>query len=116
MKAPKIRHCLIIVLVMTIYSGPASANVWCDLAAGSYSVVSHGTKSPNVWINGVFTGQTVGVWIPIKNANYGEGSVAIALAAQLAGKGVSVYLDGANDTCANYASWSGVIRHVRIVN
>jgi hypothetical protein len=104
------------VLTSPILASSAFAQGWCSLSAGSYSVVSHGTKSPYVWIYGNFVGQTNDNWIPIKNSSYGESTVAITLAAQLAGKGVSVYLDGENDTCANYENWIGVIRHVRIDN
>ncbi len=92
------------------------AESWCTLESGDYKVVSHGVKGPKVWILGNFVGQTSTVWIPIKDATHGESSVSIALAAQLAGKNLAVYLDGANDTCANYSNWNGVIRHVRLEN
>ncbi len=94
---------------------PGAAAGWCNLAAGTYTVVSHGTKSASTYLFGPFEGTSTSVWIPIANATYGDSSVAIALAAQLADKRLSVYLDSANDTCANYPSWSGVIRHVKII-
>jgi hypothetical protein len=39
----------------------------------------------------------------------------LALAAKLAGKGLSVYLDSPSHTCASFPDWSGGIRHMRIL-
>lgn len=105
-----------LVLVVLISTSTTVAEEWCFLEAGEYYVITHGTKSPKVWLIGTFVGQTTGKWVLIKTSTYGESSVAVALAAQLAGKGVSVYVDGVNDTCANYVSSTGPIRHVRIDN
>lgn len=105
---------LVLLLAAQVLFQASSWATWCTLESGNYKIISNGTKSPSVWIHGKFVGETSPVWIPIKNATYGESSVAIALAAQLAGKNLAVYLDDANDTCANYSSWNGVIRHVRI--
>ena len=103
-------------MLLTVVSVQAQAAEWCEFAPGMFSVVSHGSVSSKVWLRGKFVGQVADLWVPIKDANYGESSVAIALSAQLAEKGVAVYLDEANDTCANYVSWTGVIRHVKVVN
>ena len=87
---------------------------WCELSPGQYSVITHGAMGNRVWLYGNFAGLSTTVWIPIADTTYGSANVSIALAAELAGRSVQVYLDGANDTCATYVSWSGVIRHVRI--
>ena len=76
----------------------------------------HRTESPNVWIYGKFVYESAWRWNPIKNATHGESSVAIALAAQLTGKGLSVYSDSASDTCAKFSNQNGIIRHVKVVN
>lgn len=101
-------------VVSLVFSTASTAAEWCSFAPGAFIVITHGTKSDNVWLNGSFVGNTAGVWVPIANATYGKSSVSLAIAAQIAGKGVSVYLDGQNDTCANYVTWAGVIRHVKI--
>ena len=102
------------IILASLTPSPGIAEEWCSFAAGTYEVISNGTKSQSVWLYGKFIGQSSNVWVPIKNASYGDSSVAIALAAQMAGKQVSVFVDGTNDTCANYVSWSGVIRHVKV--
>jgi hypothetical protein len=53
----------------------------------------------------------------VANATIGKGNVALILAAQMAGKGVSVYLDSPSATCANFPSWApvGSLRHIRIL-
>lgn len=92
---------------------PSNATGWCDLSAENYYLITHGTKSNKVWVVGRFEGSNEHKWIPIADSNYGASSVALVLAAQLAGKGISVYLDADSETCTTYTSWSGVIRHVR---
>ena len=79
-------------------ASPARADGWC--------------------VYGVFEGQTTSRWIQLNNpeASTGASSVALAIAARLAGKRVSVYLDLAQDTCASFPNWSAAIRHVRMLD
>jgi hypothetical protein len=95
----------------------AHAEGWCDLAAGSYDLVSNGTVTDQVYLVGQLPGAPSTIWIPIADATVGKADVALILAAEMAGKGISVYLNAPSATCANFASWSsiGSIRHVRIL-
>lgn len=95
----------------------ARAEGWCDIAAGSYDLVSNGTVSDQVYLVGQLAGAPATIWMVIADSTVGKADVALLLAAQMAGKGVSIYLNAPSATCANFASWSpiGSIRHVRIV-
>lgn len=97
-------------------SSAANAEEWCNLQA-DWDVYTHGNSSDAVWIYGVFVGQTTYRWIRINDpsAGIGEANVAMALAAKLAGRGIAVYLDASQDTCANFPNWSGAIRHMRLL-
>jgi hypothetical protein len=62
-------------------------------------------------------GASTTIWIAIADNTVGKSNVALILAAEMAGKGVSIYLDALSATCATYPSWApiGGIRHVRIL-
>jgi hypothetical protein len=98
-------------------STAAKAEGWCDLAPG-WTVVTHGTKADNVFILGQFQGASGGIWIQIASATVGKANVAVATSAQLSGKGLSLYVDSPNYTCATFPSWApiGEIRHVMLKN
>jgi hypothetical protein len=102
---------------LSLLAANATAEGWCDLAAGSYDLVSHGTKSDQVYLVGQLSGASTSIWMTIADSTVGKGNVALILAAEMAGKGVSVYLDSPSATCANFTSWApiGGIRHVRIL-
>lgn len=112
--------------VKTIFTGvvlllglnvQAHAEEWCEFEPG-FSLVTNGTQTDNVWINAPFKGLTVTHWINLKNEGTGAGqnNVALALAAQMAGKGVKVYLNGATDTCDTIPKWYSDIRHLEIIH
>jgi hypothetical protein len=114
-----IRHrCLrLLVLPLAIslsFAQTARAEGWCEMQPG-WEVQTHGSMGNTVWIVGAFAGTTTWRWIALNNPSTGVGqaSVAVAIAAQMAGRGIHVYLDGPTDTCSNFANWSGVVRHVR---
>lgn len=104
-------------LALSLVALKASAEGWCDLAAGSYDLVTHGTKTDSVFLVGQLPGTSTTIWIEIASSAVGKGNVALLLAAEISGKGVSVYLDSPSATCATYPSWAliGGIRHVRIL-
>jgi hypothetical protein len=99
-----------------LVAGTARAEGWCDLQDG-WELLTHGNNSNTAYITGTFVGQTTARWIQINlpATGIGQSNVAMALAAKLAGKNVSLYLNGVNDTCANFANWSSDIRHMRIL-
>ena len=105
------------VLAFALLAIDAHAEGWCDIAAGSYDLVSNGTVSDQVYVVGQLAGASSTIWIPIADSTVGKADVALVLAAQMAGKGISLYLNAPSATCANFASWStiGSIRHVRIL-
>lgn len=102
---------------LSLWTLGASAEGWCDLAAGSYDLVSHGTTSNNFYLVGQLPGASSAVWIPIADNTIGKGNVALILAAQTAGKGVSVYVDSPSYTCATFPTWApmGAIRHIKVL-
>jgi hypothetical protein len=57
------------------------------------------------------------VWTTIADNTVGKGNVALILAAQMAGKGVSVYIDSPSYICASFPNWApiGAIRHIRVL-
>ena len=111
-------HRLILILVIWIsllFSNTAFAEGWCNYSAGDFEVVTNGTKSDNVYLLGNFTGKTATKWVYIASTTAGKNNLSLALAAQMAGKGLSVYIDSAEYDCDSYPSWStSPIRHVKI--
>jgi hypothetical protein len=105
------------VLGLALLAVDAHAEGWCDLAAGSYDLVSNGTVSDQVYVVGQLSAASSAIWIPIADSTVGKADVALVLAAQMTGKGISLYLNAPSATCANFASWStiGSIRHVKII-
>jgi len=105
-----------IVLFIVLFSASSFAQGWCNYLPGEYEVVTHGTKSENVYLLGNFEGSTTSKWIYIATPTTGKTNVSLALAAQMAGKGLSVYIDSAAYTCDTYPSWStSPIRHLKII-
>lgn len=106
----------IIIITTMFLSCNALAEGWCNFKPG-FSVVTHGTKSNNVYILGELEGRTGAMWIMIADDTIGQNNISIALAAQMAGKTLSIYLDSADDNCDNFQSWAplGKLRHVRIL-
>lgn len=88
---------------------------WCQLHPG-WTVVTHGTRAENVFILGHLQGAPNPIWIQISSPTLGKANVAVALGAQLAGKDLSIYVDSATYTCANFPSWApmGEIIHFRV--
>ena len=116
--AIQVKRFLAVILISALAGNSlAHAEEWCDLAPG-WSVVTHGTKAENVFLLAQFQGAPSGIWIQIADATVGKSNVAMALAAQLAGKRLSLYLDTNAYTCATFPSWAGVgqIRHLRIID
>ncbi len=89
------------------------AEGWCVLNEG-FKVITHGTKSEDVWINGSFEGRTTNHWIQIASTDKGSASVSLALAALMSGKQLSIYVDESELSCASIPSWYAGIRHVSI--
>jgi hypothetical protein len=113
MKIPRILSCF----ALCLWTLGANAEGWCDLAAGSYDLVSHGTVSDKFYLIGQLPGAPSAVWMTIADNTVGKGNVALILAAQMAGKGVSVYIDSPSYTCASFPNWApiGAIRHIRVL-
>lgn len=107
----------LICLALSLFAISARAEQWCDLAAGGYELVTHGNKSDEVYLLAQLPGAASIIWIRIANATVGKSNVALILAAQMAGKGLFIYLDGPSATCATYPSWEpmGGPRHIRIL-
>lgn len=107
----------LICITASLFALNARAEGWCDLAAGSYNLVSHGTISDSFYLVGQLQGGSATLWTTIADSTVGKGNVALILAAQMAGQGVSVYLNAPSATCANFQNWApiGSIRHVRIL-
>lgn len=101
-------------LIFTIlYSSSVFAEGWCTLKSG-FSVTTHGRKSEDVWVNGTFEGEASNHWVQIASTDRGAASVSIALAALMSGRELSVYIDAADQTCANIPGWYDGVRHVRV--
>lgn len=115
MKRNKLKLAALCALVLSATT--ASAEGWCDLVPG-WQVVTHGGASDNVYILGRLQGGSNDLWIPIASPSVGKSNVALALGAQLGGKNLSIYLDAATATCANFPSWSAVsaVRHIRLID
>src|SRR5688572_28466527 len=102
--ARRTKLCVAWFLCLSLSPGcPVWAAEWCDLQSG-WQIYTHGNSSDKVWIYGVFEGQTNSRWIQINNppTSNGSANVALAMAARVAGKRVSVYLDSVQDTCATF--------------
>ena len=112
----KINKFIPIVATIFMMSTNVLAEGWCNLKSG-FTVVTHGTKTNNVYILGEIEGRSGGLWITIADDNVGKNNISLALAAQMASKTLSIYLDSADDNCDTFPSWApvGKIRHVRIL-
>ncbi|NVJ60831.1 MAG: hypothetical protein HWE27_10585 [Gammaproteobacteria bacterium] len=98
-----------------ILSSNSSAEGWCDFSVGDYQIITHGNKSDQVYIMGKVQGTAGNKWYTIANASAGKHNISLVLAAQIAGKGISIYIDSADYDCNTYPSWStSPIRHVKI--
>jgi hypothetical protein len=105
-----------LLLLLALFACSTSyAAGYCDLQPG-FRVTTHGNNSDSVWLYGALVGQSSPIWIPISNGTAGKANVAVALAAQVSGRGLSVYLDLPEHTCANFPNWNGAIRHVQITD
>ena len=102
-------------ILMAIYSHSSFSEGWCSFPAGGFTLVTHGTKSESAYVIGAFSGETVAKWVGIANSSYGKNNIALALAAQISEKSLSVYIDD-SETCSTFTSWSDKIRHVKINN
>lgn len=106
-----------ILSAVCLVSGTASAEGWCDIPYGGYELVSHGTLSEALYITAQLPGAPGPIWIRVSDATVGKGNVALILAAQMAEKGIAIYLDAPSASCATFPSWApiGGVRHVRIL-
>lgn len=104
------------IAAMLLGSSMAGATGWCDLQPG-WDIYTSGNNSNQVWIYGVFVGQSTYRWIRINDTatGYGQTNIAMALSALMSSRGISVYLDEVEDTCANFPNNSGAIRHMRVL-
>ncbi|MET1257528.1 hypothetical protein [Aliikangiella maris] len=106
---------IFIILSLFQFSTTAFAEGWCNYAVGGFEVITNGNKTDNVYLVGKFEGATVGKWVTIANSTAGKHNISLALAAQMAGKGLAIYIDSAEYNCDTYPSWSNSpLRHVRI--
>jgi len=106
----------ILLSLSLVFSTSVFAEGWCSYSAGEFDVITHGNKSDQVYLVGKFSGATTGKWVNIVNSTAGKHNLSLALAAKMAGKGLSVYVDAAEYDCETYPSWStSPIRHVRII-
>jgi len=107
---------LVWAVVPLISCSAAHAEGWCDLVPG-WSVVTHGTKSENVFLLTQFQGAPNAIWIQISDGINGKPNVAMALTAHALGQNLSLYVDSPSYTCATFPSWApiGQIRHIRII-
>ena len=94
-------------------AGHAGATGWCDFQPG-WHVITHGAKSEKVWVYGRISGQDSSIWVQINNPTAGTGanSVAVALAAQFAGRRLQFYIDD-DAICSTFPNWGNKVRHVR---
>lgn len=117
MNARTLKYAPLLAVSAAFAVSPAYGQGFCDLAPG-WNVVTHGTKSDNVYILGQFVGAPNAIWIQIANSTVGKANVAVALGAQLAGKKLSLYVDSASYTCATFPSWApiGEIRHIQVMD
>lgn len=115
--ASRLRKSLGIFALLAVAGPAAHAEGWCDLVPGGWSVVTHGGKADNVFILGRIQGAPSDIWIQIASPTVGKANVAVALAAQMGGRNISIYLDSATATCETFPSWSPLdaIRHVRLL-
>jgi len=106
---------LIVVVITLFVSGQSVATGWCDLDSG-WSVVTNGTKTDEVYLYGKLEEQSSKIWIRLSDGQLGQTNVSLALAASMAGKGISIYIDSA-ETCESFPSWApmGSLRHVQII-
>lgn len=90
----------------------AQSGAWCKFE--SYRLITHGNMSNSVWLYGKLEAQNSGIWVKISDGKIGSANVSLAMAAQVAGKGLSIFLDEANVTCATFPNWApfGKIRHL----
>lgn len=101
--------------LLAFLSFGAQSGEWCDFE--HYTVVTHGNISDNVYLNGKLAKQNNGIWVVISNGTIGSANVSLAMAAQVAGKGLSIYLDEENATCATFPNWApfGKVRHFKML-
>jgi hypothetical protein len=112
----KLLEPLSLILLMVFFNvNSAYAEGWCELEPG-YGLLTNGTKSDTVYISGGFKDIAGNHSLIIANGTVGKHNVALALSALMSGKRIAVYLDAANDTCANIPVSYSNIRHIKIVN
>lgn len=104
-----------LVILGVLLSNISYAEGWCEFEY--YTVITHGTKTNQVHLNGKLKDQSGGIWVLISDGEKGNANVSLALAAQMAGKKLSIFVDSANYTCANFPSWApiGEVRHLRML-
>lgn len=109
------KGCLLLCLVCAGIA-PAQATGWCALAPG-WQVITHGAKSDKVWLLGKLENRPSSIWIQINEpvSDVGESSISIALAAQLAGRSLQIYIDD-ETTCDTFPNWGRAVRHLRITD
>jgi len=102
-------------ILALLISNSTYAGGWCEF--DYYTVITHGTKSNQVFLNGKLKGQTLGTWVLISDGTIGNANVSLALSAQMAEKRLSIFLDDAEHSCENFPSWApaGKVRHLRIL-
>jgi hypothetical protein len=98
-----------------LLSSVVQAAGWCNVLPG-YRVTTHGNNSENVWLYGTLEGQSSAIWMQIATGSTGKSNVAVALAAEVSGRNLLVYVDLPEHTCANFPNWSSAIRHLQIAD
>lgn len=111
----KRKLCGLTAALFFMISGPAFAEEWCAISPG-FEVVTNGMITDGVWLYAQLPNQSSPIWILIANSTMGKNNVALALAAQMSGRGVAIYLHSPTATCANFPNWSSDIRHLKILN
>ncbi|MEM9102777.1 MAG: hypothetical protein AAGB12_10685 [Pseudomonadota bacterium] len=102
------RKYVLLFLLLGLISSVCNAGVRCKIL--SFTIVTNGNQSNDVYLNGWLEGKEESIWINIANDQVGKHNVALALAAQMSGKTLSIDLANEEDTCANFPSRAAIGR------
>lgn len=98
-----------------IISSNLFAEGWCTIKS-DFKVITNGIKTDRVWIYGSFENLDQVHWLQIANDTMGKSNVSLALAAQVAGKRIQIFLDGADETCENIDASYANMRHLQLID
>ncbi|MCW8879698.1 MAG: hypothetical protein OQJ89_04425 [Kangiellaceae bacterium] len=106
----------LVIILISLFASNVNAEGWCNYSPGQFEIITNGNKTDLVYINGRFNDTTTSKWLVIANSSVGKHNISIALAAQMAGKGLGIYVDSPEYSCETFPSWgASPIRHIRII-